>query len=175
MAEIPKHRENLALCYSGDIGWAAGRTTSLCRARRIMADGTESNWMRRRKRRTGSRKSLENRQRGNYADGEGEKRRQGKPGAWSSEKVSADLADDMMATSRCVMVDGRGALPSWVSVYTLWYNCCRIRQTLRVTPAMEAGLGSASSDPGAYRSGTFDQLKNIGANTSLCRVPPTNH
>jgi hypothetical protein len=27
-----------------------------------------------------------------------------------------------------------------VALYTVWYNSCRIHQTLKVTPAMEAGI-----------------------------------
>jgi hypothetical protein len=30
-----------------------------------------------------------------------------------------------------------------VSLFMTWYNFCRVHQTLRVTPAMEAGLGLA--------------------------------
>jgi len=31
-------------------------------------------------------------------------------------------------------------LKAAVSVFMTWYNFCRVHQTLRVTPAMEAGL-----------------------------------
>jgi hypothetical protein len=31
-------------------------------------------------------------------------------------------------------------LKSAVAVFVAWYNFCRVHQTLRVTPAMEAGL-----------------------------------
>ena len=31
-------------------------------------------------------------------------------------------------------------LKAAVAVFVVWYNFCRIHQTLRVTPAMEAGL-----------------------------------
>lgn len=31
-------------------------------------------------------------------------------------------------------------LKAAVALYVAWYNFCRVHQTLRVTPAMEAGL-----------------------------------
>jgi hypothetical protein len=31
-------------------------------------------------------------------------------------------------------------LKAAVSVFVMWYNFCRVHQTLRVTPAMEAGI-----------------------------------
>jgi len=36
----------------------------------------------------------------------------------------------------------RENLEAAVSLYMAWYNFCRVHQTLRVTPAMEAGLTS---------------------------------
>ena len=33
-----------------------------------------------------------------------------------------------------------GNLQAAVDVFMCWYNFCRVHQTLRVTPAMEAGL-----------------------------------
>ena len=34
----------------------------------------------------------------------------------------------------------RANLQAAVSVFMCWYNFCRVHQTLRVTPAMEAGI-----------------------------------
>jgi len=31
-------------------------------------------------------------------------------------------------------------LKAAVTLYSAWYNFCRVHQTLRITPAMEAGL-----------------------------------
>ena len=33
-----------------------------------------------------------------------------------------------------------------VALYTVWYNFCRIHKTLRVTPAMEAGISDTLRD-----------------------------
>jgi len=30
--------------------------------------------------------------------------------------------------------------PAAVSLYSAWYNFCRVHQTLRITPVMEAGV-----------------------------------
>ena len=35
---------------------------------------------------------------------------------------------------------------TWVALYTVWYNFIRIHKSLRVTPAMEAGLSKAVWD-----------------------------
>ena len=43
---------------------------------------------------------------------------------------------------QCVLKEpGRTTFTS-VNLFYMWYNFCRVHQTLRVTPAMEAGISS---------------------------------